>query len=529
MNIASLPFSLESPKSTSWTINQEKSIAKDYPLTNDHDESPQDFVVRTYLQFLWLPESIMPLTVLIPSLERVRAASTSTHHPLHALIEPLLLTTRSLVNKYRKELPQILSDGGGAGEIEEGMMWYAQGYEMTDDDANASDGVWQMKWLDRMEKRETHIQILLYMLKLSLPGDAPPEEPKAAKSKAKLADFRETTPEIPSSEDILEELMDRLMTRQLTSTMFAPLTVDKPVKDVRDPAQEFCEEIVEPLFKSRLPDACALFRSKVFPAPLFSDSSPSSSRASSPELSNPSLPLAAKPGGAAPRAPLGRKPSMLSRSSSQQRYPSPAIAPAASSSSRAGTPLPLETLMDLESSRSLARARSRSLSLSLAQEKERGASAAAQLPRKRVLNREVSMSRVFKTKDKGSKGTTQRVPPKRQPTLEATKPARDEGVTLVEATPVKPKATAQSQAGDRGVAMAAMPPRTSSAQLLNVGSLRQPTLSNVLDGPARCDHPHDEEEWVITSSPDILLLRPGKDEDDGAILAEDTPTKKRKR
>src|ERR1700722_16068363 len=104
----------------------------------------------------------MPLNLLVPSLLRVNIASTSqsasntTPHPLHALLELLLLTVRSSSNKYRVELPKILSDGGGAGEIEEAMMWYAQSYEKTgsieEDDRACREG--EVAWLERLERRE---------------------------------------------------------------------------------------------------------------------------------------------------------------------------------------------------------------------------------------------------------------------------------------------------------------------------------------------------------------------------------------
>ena len=38
-----------------WTAAQEKSISQDYPFAIQ-DENPEDYVARTYLQFLWLPE-----------------------------------------------------------------------------------------------------------------------------------------------------------------------------------------------------------------------------------------------------------------------------------------------------------------------------------------------------------------------------------------------------------------------------------------------------------------------------------------
>ena len=72
-----------------------------------------------------------PLTYFSNSLRRVSHDTTSESgtHPLHAYIEPLLLSARASSEKYRTELNQILIDGGGAGEQEEMMMWYAREYE----------------------------------------------------------------------------------------------------------------------------------------------------------------------------------------------------------------------------------------------------------------------------------------------------------------------------------------------------------------------------------------------------------------
>jgi hypothetical protein len=180
---------------------QEKSLNREYPFQDLRNEPDDHFVARTYLQFLWLPEvgkhqilsvltrlsdvkhkSIMPLRLLVSSLLRVRggnvsdSASTTSAlhsypHPLHDLLEPLLLTTRAASNKYHTELPQILSDGGGAGEMEETMMWFAINYEKGPEDDNSGDKTrskdaqhhfegpwidesWRKAWLERLERRE---------------------------------------------------------------------------------------------------------------------------------------------------------------------------------------------------------------------------------------------------------------------------------------------------------------------------------------------------------------------------------------
>ena len=64
---------------------------------------------------------------------------------MHAFLEPLSLTPRKTTNKYHTELPQILADGGGAGEMEETMMWYAVTHEKAGDDVvlpEDVDGLW---------------------------------------------------------------------------------------------------------------------------------------------------------------------------------------------------------------------------------------------------------------------------------------------------------------------------------------------------------------------------------------------------
>ena len=108
----------------------------------------------------------MPLHLLVPSLQRVNTPSPSdgSTHQMHAFLAPLLLTTRSSANKYHTELPQILTDGGGAGEMEETMMWYALTHEKADEETQSSlpesaDGPWvvpkwRKKYLERMERRE---------------------------------------------------------------------------------------------------------------------------------------------------------------------------------------------------------------------------------------------------------------------------------------------------------------------------------------------------------------------------------------
>ena len=96
----------------------------------------------------------MSLNLFIPSIQRVKYAlssSATASHPLHAILSPLLQTTRTTADKYRTDLPKILFDGAGTGDIEESMILYAFHHQIGSED---SDEQWREKWLERMEHRE---------------------------------------------------------------------------------------------------------------------------------------------------------------------------------------------------------------------------------------------------------------------------------------------------------------------------------------------------------------------------------------
>ncbi|KAF9469588.1 hypothetical protein BDZ94DRAFT_1303288 [Collybia nuda] len=460
--LIALHHDLESSQRVGWTQTQEKTLAE-YPFVRE-EETNEQYVARTYLQFLWLPESIMPLNVLVPSFLRVGplAMPNETPHPLHEFLKPLLLTARSASNKYHVELPQILEDGGGAGEIEETMMWYALNHEQADDELWAQtsaagegpwvDATWRTKWIERMERREFQIQILLYMLKLSLPGPHPPPE---TPTKSRKRSRKEPPPPPPASdEECLEAFMDKLSMWQLVAGLERAEVKASTKNDERDWSQMFFGDIVEPRFKSQLPELCSLFRSKIFPNSPFSSgsasslqTSPASSRAASPEI---------------PKRPTSR--------AGSSRQTSPALSTASSKS------------------RPLARSRSLSVTLALEQERERSVGLAAS--KKRVLNREISMSRVFKPKPKFTQ-EKKSIESKKRPApdvLVRTK-TKDEGITLVAATPVKSKARAKSTSHvtfGRGDSIEA------GGQLLL---------------PVALGEDDDEEMWDPPSSPDISFRR----------------------
>ncbi|KAF7975015.1 hypothetical protein HWV62_10635 [Athelia sp. TMB] len=452
----------------------------------------------------------MPLNLLVPSMQRVSVASSSqpdppSPHPLHELLDQVLLSVRTAANKYHVELPQILADGGGQGEAEEMMMWYALNHEKADGEDAARGGeeegpwlnaAWRKRWLDRLERREVRIQILLYFLKLALPGPQPPDAVEEEAPPARRHKRGKPKPKIAvlSVQERLESLMDKMATWQMLDSFGDDPTGRKQnvnLKDERDWTQKFCEDVVEPLFKKELPQLCELFRTKVFPDSPFSDdnSSDTERRSSSPAMIEDSAESVV-----IPSLKRERSASILSNHS---RYPSPALS-TASTSHKNGKEA------------SLARSRSRSLSVSLAQDANSRRAGSVGLAKKPALNREVSMSRVFKEKPAKKEADAKKARTLSSAAPSAAKPAKasvDSGVTLVASTPVK---------------------KVKTQQLLSFG---MPIVPRVTKSPTPGGMGEEEEEdWSVFSSPDVLLLGVGdeiKNESRsiGQVLAQDTPVK----
>ncbi|KAJ3750912.1 hypothetical protein DFH05DRAFT_1567457 [Lentinula detonsa] len=525
--ISCLPRTIDLKPRIKWSTSQEKSVNREYPFTDLNNETPEQFVVRNYLQFLWLPESLMPLDLLVASLRRVQVASTSTDslsspHPLHALLDPILLTARTAANKYQTELPRILDNSGGAGEIEETMMWFVLSSEKphesqherertrTNTGSSVSsaqsvespvwlDEKWRASWIRRMERREVQIQILIHLLILSLPGPIPPRPDSPEMSSVKRRKRpRKKTARITTPEERLEAFMDKLSMWQLMGDLDAngkTRATDKANNEL-DWIQLFCSNIVVPLFESTLPTLCELLRSKVFPNSPFSDDED--------EHQDSPLTNAESPSSPPPQPPLKRTRVATSDVVSEvpTRHTSPALSTTSTSSAR-----DQKRGMSHQDSRqrsALERNRSRSLSISLAEEAEEKHKAKKTVMgsnKGRVLSREVSMS--FKTKSKPldktnvSAATSFLVFDTRRLESETKvikrEPSMNEAETvLVEATPMKPiRTVSMSQTQMKGPSLStSLFPRTSS-MLSAVG---------------------EEEIWDPpgSSSPDILSLTPTK-------------------
>ncbi|KAJ3564878.1 hypothetical protein NP233_g8001 [Leucocoprinus birnbaumii] len=384
----------------------------------------------------------------------------STAYIQLALFKP---TTRAITNKYQVELVQILQDGGGAGEVEETMMWYALHHEKPANqdplqDAGSQelwlDTKWRQEWQERLEKREYW------------------------KNRRKRKRSRNEV-QAPAStpEERLESFMDKLSMMQLAghlSTDGSRLNHNE-----RDWAQSFCEDVVELTFKPVLPELCSLLRSKVFPDSPFSDTD----------------------------------------TLTASRSPSPEPQPAESQTSIQAPST--NSISAKASSRSLARARSRSLSMSLAQEREeRERSVGIGPGKKRALNREVSMSRAFKPRPKAAPKITE-ADPNSQSNVDSKSQSEKGEVVLVEETPQKPRAINRK---------ASQPQFNNTASSNNIFGARQNSQS--LFG-TRIEETDDDDAWMLDSSPDVLLLQPGRKaeggSDDEYEAVTYTPSKKPRR
>ncbi|KZT03710.1 uncharacterized protein LAESUDRAFT_659197 [Laetiporus sulphureus 93-53] len=263
-----------------WTAAQGRSVSNDYPFADIQASTSAEFVQRRYLDFLWLPESISPLRCLIPTLLRAadQTPSTSEKHPLHGLLQPILLTPRLASQKYHSRISQILEDDSGTGDVEENMIWFALKYEKADEEEAAAaqgdfdaDDRWKHEWLARMERREVQIQILLHFLLLSLPGaPKPPVELTATElsphlsspKKRKRKRSASPPPRILSLEECLELFMDKMSMWQLMTSLETDddkrnvqhsvnTKGKKKSLDERDWMQAFCEDVIEKQYVGR--------------------------------------------------------------------------------------------------------------------------------------------------------------------------------------------------------------------------------------------------------------------------------------
>ncbi|KAI0738259.1 hypothetical protein C8Q80DRAFT_1207971 [Daedaleopsis nitida] len=168
--VAQLLFNLPTNPSVKWLATQERNLNRELPYPDPAAETPEEYVFRTYLQFLWLPQSIMPLRFLIPSLLRVTSTPSSpstsqspTAHPLHSPLGQILLTSRAASQKYHTRIPELLAEENEPADSEEEYVWYAYHKDKVGgEDAQPQDGQDEYEaqerlkhvWLEKFERRE---------------------------------------------------------------------------------------------------------------------------------------------------------------------------------------------------------------------------------------------------------------------------------------------------------------------------------------------------------------------------------------
>ncbi|KAI0060527.1 hypothetical protein BV25DRAFT_939369 [Artomyces pyxidatus] len=258
-----LHYSLSSSGPIKWNSNQEASLLQELtPFSPNFDSrsvtSLCEQAREIYLQFLWLPEALMPLSQFIPLLQllvRDAPSTSSSTHPLHSAIDEILLTGRWCAYKYHDKLPSVLAHAAGP-DLEEQIMAFVASRHVEEDTSGSTGGEDpKRRWLLSVE--QVQIQILLHLLKLSLPGPcpelpirplpAPPRSQKRRRVQHSSSDEDASTPK-DILEERLEALMDRLVLWQIglpnPEDDAAPSGVSQPL---RDWTQIFCDDIVQPL------------------------------------------------------------------------------------------------------------------------------------------------------------------------------------------------------------------------------------------------------------------------------------------
>ena len=153
---------------------------------------------------------------------------------------------------------------------------------------------------------------------------------------------------------------------------------------------------------------------------------------------------------------------------------------------------------------------------------------------------------LFRSKDKGKARAKDVKPPpveRQRPaavTLDAkkSKETKSTGITLVKATPVKPKVNIGRTRNQRFMSTLPITEPRMTPSSSNVQTMRQASGRDILQMELEGDAGGDEEDgnavWNLPSSPDVLLLGSqgrnmrGRSSLTGHTLVEDTPTKPHK-
>jgi hypothetical protein len=242
-----------------------------------------------------------------------------------------------------------------------------------------------------------------------------------------------------------------------------------------------------PRFKDDLPEQCALLKSKLF----LNDESDTSPQRPAPRSPSPTI-VKSSEDSLSQSQPEPDTPEPMKRRGS---FTTDRLAPPSRQANRE------PPLVTAEGARELSRSRSRSLSASLAlEEQQRNTSAH---PLKRSFSREISMSRIFKPKIMLENSQLKEMGESQIASADSPTPKAGLAVTLVEATPQKPRV----QSGSFAQFDTGKPPFFRAVEI------------------------KEEEEWELPSSPDVLLLRPHssdtEEESTPRVFVSESPTKDR--
>ncbi|KAG8982851.1 hypothetical protein FRB90_006506 [Tulasnella sp. 427] len=249
------------PDSFQWPASQNTALNAGFPYSGVDPESQaaSDYVVRRYLETLWLPEIIMRLENLISDLRRLvnlenaTNAQTSLSTTASTLLESVLLSKKDVKHKYNSTLaPIALSLELSSGSEEEQMISYARNLEkQPPEDPKA--------WLSRFVQREYQIQILLRFFLLSYGPPLTPSSPSNAEDspkKRKKGKGEKSKKEQPiNTEKSLWDLVAGLAAAAAGHQETSPMKVANPLHGDEDvgSVEWFCERVLGPLFKTQLP------------------------------------------------------------------------------------------------------------------------------------------------------------------------------------------------------------------------------------------------------------------------------------
>ncbi|KAG8922514.1 hypothetical protein FRC01_013935 [Tulasnella sp. 417] len=244
------------PNSFQWPTALSSSLGAGFPYSGIDPESQAatDYVVRRYLETLWLPETLMRLENFISDLRRLVNLENATHGQTSlsttatTLLESVLLSKKDVKYKYTSTLPpMVFSSELTSGTEEEQMIAYARNLEkQPPEDAKT--------WLSRFIQREYQIQILLRFLLLSYGPPtvlSSPTKAETSPKKRKKGKGDKEKKENPNTEKSLWDLVAGLAAavagHQETSPIKSanPLHGDENVGTV----EWFCERVLGPLFE----------------------------------------------------------------------------------------------------------------------------------------------------------------------------------------------------------------------------------------------------------------------------------------